>query len=40
MIRRICPHCNAECWSADSVGVWVCCKCGGEIPPVGMGGVE
>jgi len=32
MVKRICPHCGAEWWSADSAGVWIC-ECGAEMGP-------
>jgi ribosomal protein L37AE/L43A len=37
MVKRTCPNCGAELWSADSSGVWICPECGAEI---GAEGVE
>lgn len=32
MIKRICPNCGAENYSADTISsYWVCCKCGTKI---------
>jgi uncharacterized Zn finger protein (UPF0148 family) len=30
MVKRTCPNCGAELWSADGCIVWVC-ECGAEI---------
>ena len=28
MIKRVCPVCNSEWYSANSVSDWVCAACG------------
>lgn len=32
MIKRICPNCGAENYSADTLFTWICYKCGVKIP--------
>lgn len=32
MVRRICPNCGAERYSADTITTWTCDVCGAEIP--------
>jgi len=33
MIKRTCPNCNKDWYSADtSDSVWICGSCGAEIP--------
>lgn len=32
MEKRICPKCNAENYSADTMSNWICYKCGMKIP--------
>lgn len=31
--KRTCPKCGMEWYSADTLTVWLCEKCGAKIPP-------
>jgi primosomal protein N' len=32
MQKRICNKCNTDWYSADTKNIWICEKCGNEIP--------
>ncbi len=36
MVKRVCPVCGAEWWSADSAETWICEKCGAEMGEMGL----
>lgn len=31
MVKRICPACGASNYSSDTLGVWICHSCGGNV---------
>ena len=40
MVKRECPKCGAEWYSADTFTVWICDVCGAEVPVPGKAEVE
>jgi ribosomal protein L37AE/L43A len=32
MVKRTCPNCGTDNYSAWAEGDWDCCECGGKIP--------
>jgi predicted RNA-binding Zn-ribbon protein involved in translation (DUF1610 family) len=40
MVKRTCPSCNAEIYSADTFNDWECPYCGAKVPREGGESVD